>query len=76
VRSEFRQSHRAEPIQVSYRFAKSADGWKIYDVNVMGVWLGETYKSSFSSEISKDGIDGLIQMLSEKNRQLARRHGG
>jgi phospholipid transport system substrate-binding protein len=76
VRSEFRQSRGAQPIQVNYRFAKSDDGWKIFDVNVMGVWLGETYKSSFSSEIGKVGIDGLIQMLSEKNMQLAKRHGG
>jgi phospholipid transport system substrate-binding protein len=76
VRSEFRQSRGAQPIQVSYRFAKSPDGWKIYDVNVMGVWLGETYKSSFSSEISKGGIDGLIRTLSEKNLKLASRYGG
>jgi phospholipid transport system substrate-binding protein len=71
VHSEFRKTRGAEPIQVSYRLAKSTDGWKIYDVNVMGAWMGETYRSSFSAEIGKGGIDGLIRTLSEKNRQLA-----
>jgi phospholipid transport system substrate-binding protein len=71
VRSEFRKSRGAEPVQVSYHLAKSADGWKIYDVNVMGVWLGLTYKESFATELNKGGIDGLIRTLSEKNKQLA-----
>jgi phospholipid transport system substrate-binding protein len=71
VHSLFRRSRGADPIQVSYRLTKAADGWKIYDVNVMGVWLVETYKSNFSAEIAKGGIDGLIQTLSEKNKKLA-----
>lgn len=66
-----RLPRRAEPVQVSYRLWKSPTGWKIYDVNVLGVWLSETYKSSFSAEINRGGIDGLIATLSEKNRKLA-----
>lgn len=62
---------RGEPIQLSYRLAKSAAGWKIYDVNVLGAWLVETYKGSFAAEISKSGLDGLIKTLSEKNKKLA-----
>jgi phospholipid transport system substrate-binding protein len=49
---------------------KSAAGWKIYDVNVFGVWLVETYKGSFAQEIDKSGIDGLIKTLAEKNKGL------
>ncbi len=76
VRFKVRRPQRsAEPISVSYRLAKSPDGWKIYDVNVLGVWMSETYKSSFSSEINRSGIDGLIQVLSEKNKTLAARNG-
>jgi phospholipid transport system substrate-binding protein len=70
VNSEFRKSRGAEPVQVSYRLAKAADGWKIYDVNVMGMWVGLTYKDSFANELNKGGIDGLITTLSEKNRKL------
>jgi phospholipid transport system substrate-binding protein len=62
---------RGEPIQLSYRLAKSPAGWKIYDVNVLGAWLVETYKGSFAAEISKSGIDGLIKTLSDKNKKLA-----
>lgn len=71
VRFEVQRPRRGEPVQVSYRLYKAADGWKVYDVNVLGVWMGETYKSSFSAEIARNGIDGLIRTLSEKNRRLA-----
>ena len=64
---------RGEPVLLNYRVAKSPAGWKIYDINVMGAWLVETYKSSFNSEISKGGIDGLIKTLADKNKALASR---
>lgn len=70
VRSQVLQP-RGEPIQLNYRLAKTADGWKIYDINVLGAWLVETYKGTFASEIGKNGIDGLIKTLAEKNKQLA-----
>ncbi len=70
VRSQVIQS-RGEPIQLNYRLEKLATGWKIYDINVLGAWLVETYKGSFSAEISKSGIDGLIKTLVEKNKKLA-----
>lgn len=70
VRSQVIQS-RGEPVQLNYRLAKEGTGWKIYDVNVMGAWLVESYKNSFATEISKNGIDGLIKVLSDKNKRLA-----
>jgi phospholipid transport system substrate-binding protein len=75
VRFEVRQLRGREPVQVSYRLYKAQDGWKVYDVNVLGVWLVETYKSSFSAEIAQGGIDGLIRTLSERNKELAARSG-
>lgn len=62
---------RGTPIQLSYRLEKTPSGWKIYDVNVLGAWLVQAYKSSFASEISKSGIDGLIKTLAEKNKKLS-----
>lgn len=70
VRSNVIQS-RGEPIQLNYRLEKTPNGWKIFDVNILGAWLVETYKSSFASEISKGGIDGLIRTLAERNQRLA-----
>jgi phospholipid transport system substrate-binding protein len=70
VRSQVVQP-RGEPLQLNYRLEKLPSGWKIYDVNVLGAWLVETYKGNFASEISKGGIDGLIKTLSERNKKLA-----
>jgi len=66
VRSEVRG--RGDPVQLDYRLEKTPDGWKIYDLNVLGVWLVETYRSQFAQEINAKGIDGLIQMLSQRNK--------
>lgn len=69
VRSEVKG--RGDPIQLDYRLEKAGDAWKIYDVNVLGVWLVETYRSNFAQEISASGIDGLIGKLAERNKAAA-----
>jgi phospholipid transport system substrate-binding protein len=61
---------RGEPIQLDYRLEKTSAGWKIYDVNVLGVWLVENYRNTFASEISRGGIDGLIKSLVDRNKAL------
>lgn len=70
VRSQVLQP-RGEPIQLNYRVEKTPAGWKIYDMNILGAWLVESYKGNFASEINKGGIDGLIKTLSDKNKRLA-----
>lgn len=73
VRTEVRGGG-GDPVQLDYRVEKSPTvGWKIYDVNVLGVWLVENYRNSFAQEISKGGIDGLIAKLSERNKSAAAR---
>lgn len=69
VRSEVRG--RGEPIQLDYRLEKTPDGWKIYDLNVLGVWLVDTYRSQFAQEIGAKGIDGLIATLVQRNKSSA-----
>jgi phospholipid transport system substrate-binding protein len=69
VRSEVKG--RGDPIQLDYRLEKAGDAWKIYDVNVLGVWLVETYRSDFAQRISANGIDGLINVLAERNKAAA-----
>ena len=61
---------RGEPIQLDYRLEKTNAGWKIYDVNVLGVWLVENYRNTFTGEISRGGIDGLIKSLVDRNKAL------
>lgn len=69
VRSEIRG--RGDPIQLEYRLEKTAAGWKIYNLNVLGVWLVETYRSQFATEVNAKGIDGLIASLAERNKSNA-----
>ncbi|MES2187662.1 MAG: ABC transporter substrate-binding protein [Pseudomonadota bacterium] len=62
---------RGEPIQLDYRMEKTPGdgaGWKIYNLNVLGVWLVETYRSQFAAEINAKGIDGLIATLQARNK--------
>ncbi len=67
VRTEIRG--RGDPIQLDYRLEKVAgEGWKIFNLNVLGVWLVETYRSQFAQEINARGVDGLISTLAERNR--------
>lgn len=62
---------RGDPVQLDYRMEKVPAGWKIYDLNVLGVWLVETYRTQFSQEVSAKGIDGLIASLAQRNKSNA-----
>ncbi len=72
VRTEIRG--RGDPIQLDYRLEKTPGqgaGWKIYNLNVLGVWLVETYRSQFAQEINAKGLDGLIASLAARNKANA-----
>ncbi|MDB5967357.1 MAG: transporter substrate-binding protein [Polaromonas sp.] len=62
---------RGDPVQLDYRMEKAPTGWKIYDLNVLGVWLVETYRTQFAQEINAKGIDGLIASLAQRNQSNA-----
>ena len=59
---------RGDAVQLDYRLEKVGNAWKIYDLNVLGVWLVETYRTQFAQEINAKGIDGLIASLAERNK--------
>jgi len=69
VRTEIRG--RGDPIQLDYRLEKAAESWKIYNLNVMGVWLVDTYRSQFAQEINANGLDGLATALAQRNKTNA-----
>lgn len=60
-----------DPIPVDYRLEKTDTGWKIFDVNVLGIWLVENYRNQFNQQITQSGLDGLIRTLSERNQGFA-----
>jgi phospholipid transport system substrate-binding protein len=69
VRTEVRG--KGDPVQLDYRVEKATDapaGWRIYTLNVMGVWLVDNYRSQFAQEINAKGVDGLIASLAERNK--------
>lgn len=60
----------AKPIDVNFSLEKMPDSWKVYDVTMAGVSLITNYREAFTQEIHANGVDGLIKMLTEKNKQL------
>ena len=69
IRSELRGGN--EPVAIEYRLEQTPDtasGWRIYNFNLLGVWLVDNYRTQFSQEINAKGIDGLIATLSERNK--------
>ena len=68
VRTEVRG--KGDPIQLDYRLEKVGNVWRIYDLNVLGIWLADQYRNSFAQEIGAKGIDGLIQTLAERNAKV------
>jgi phospholipid transport system substrate-binding protein len=66
VRTEVRG--KGDPVQLDYRLEKTPAGWKIYDVNVLGVWLLQNARNSFAHEIGTTGVERLNEKLAERNK--------
>ncbi|MFP3554555.1 ABC transporter substrate-binding protein [Paraburkholderia sp. SIMBA_049] len=64
-------STNAQPVEIDYRLRKTPQGWRVYDLNVMGAWLVQTYRQQFGETIQQSGIDGLLRFLTDRNQQLA-----
>lgn len=71
VNTEVISTRGGEPVQLNYKLQKEADGWKIIDVNVLGVWLVQNYRNTFAQQVTSGGIDGLIKTLTDKNNSLS-----
>lgn len=70
VRTEVRG--KGEPVPLDFRLEKKDGAWKVYNFNVLGVWLVETYRTQFAEELNKSGIDGLIQTLASRGAMPAK----
>lgn len=69
VRS-FVKGQGSSDIQLDYKLEKTPTGWKVFDINVMGVWLGENYRTRFVQEAAGKGVDGIIAWLAQTNKNL------
>ena len=63
--------NNGSPIELDYRLYKTPQGWRVYDINVLGAWLIQAYQQQFNEQIQQKGVDGLIQFLTQRNQQLA-----
>lgn len=72
VRTQINQPG-GQPIPLDYRMEKTPNGWKVYDVSVEGVSIVTTYRSTFNSEVTKGGINGLIKTMTDQNAKLEAR---
>lgn len=60
----------SKPVEIDYRLYKTPQGWRLYDLNVLGAWLIQTYRQQFNEKIQEGGIDGLIQFLTARNQEI------
>jgi phospholipid transport system substrate-binding protein len=60
------------PVEIDYRMNSTPAGWKVVDVTIENVSLVTNYRSTFSQEVARSGIDGLIKSLEEKSRASAK----
>ncbi len=66
---------KGEPVQLDFRLENTdGKGWKIYNLNVLGVWMVETYRTQFAQELNKGGIDGLINALGQSHHRCRRQN--
>jgi phospholipid transport system substrate-binding protein len=63
--------NNGSPVELDYRLYKTPQGWRVYDLNILGAWLIQVYKQQFADQIAQHGIDGLISFLTQRNQQLA-----
>jgi phospholipid transport system substrate-binding protein len=57
-------------VRVDYLLTNRSGEWKVYDVIIENVSLVVTYRSEYAAIIKRDGIEGLLKQLAERNRSL------
>jgi phospholipid transport system substrate-binding protein len=67
VRTEVTQAG-GSAIPLDYSLRRGKQGWQVYDIQVDGISLVTNYRSSFSREIKKNGVEGLIKLLAERSQ--------
>ena len=57
--------------EIDYRLYRTPAGWRVYDLNVLGAWLVQSYRQQFNETIQQSGVDGLLRFLTQRNTELA-----
>lgn len=67
VSTQIRLPGGAQPLSVDYDMLRTGGEWKVFDVRIDGASLIINYRTLFSQEIQRGGIEGLLKSLIEKN---------
>lgn len=73
VRAEVRMPNGGPKVPVVFSLFQKEGKWLLYDVNVDGISLVTNYRSSFSTEVSRQGLDTLIDRLAARNQELLKK---
>jgi phospholipid transport system substrate-binding protein len=63
--------NNGSPLELDYRLYKTPQGWRVYDISVLGAWLIQVYQQQFDDQIAQHGVDGLLNFLTQRNQQLS-----
>lgn len=53
---------------ITFKFHEFNQDWKIYDVDILGISVIQTYRSQFADIISQEGFEKLLQKLESEIR--------
>ena len=59
-------------LPVYYFLQLTPRGWMVYDINIEGVSLVSNYADQFRSILRTNNFQGLVKIIEEKNRMLAK----
>ena len=57
-------------VSVDYLLTNRSGEWKVYDIVIENVSLVVTYRSEYAAIIKRDGMDGLLKQLADRNHSV------
>ncbi|MBT3226214.1 MAG: ABC transporter substrate-binding protein [Deltaproteobacteria bacterium] len=54
---------KGDRMEMIFKFRKTKKGWKVYDLEILGVSIVLTYRSQFSGFLKKNSMDDLLEKL-------------
>lgn len=67
VKTQAKLPNDSTSVMIDYVLYNTAEGWKVFNVNVESSSLVTVYRHQFAEQINKGGIDGLIASLRNKS---------
>ncbi len=56
---------KADKMEMIYKFRQTSNGWLVYDIEILGVSIVQTYRSQFAGFLKENSIDDLLEKLTK-----------